>query len=49
MLLHVDMNASRAAPIAPEVTRALQAIRDAHADLPKPEQAGRRIGIRRKA
>ncbi len=49
MLLHVDMNASRAAPIAPDVCRALQAIRAAHADLPKPEQAGRSIGIRRKA
>ena len=49
MLLHVDMNGPRAAPIAPEVYRALQAIRDAHQDLPKPEQAGRSIGIRRKA
>ncbi len=49
MLLHVDMNGPRAAPIAPEVYRALQAIRDAHRDLPKPEQAGRSIGIRRKA
>ncbi len=49
MLLHVDMKASRAAPIGPEVFAALQAIRDAHKDLPKPEQAGRNIGIRRKA
>ena len=49
MLLHVDMNGPRAAPIAPEVYEALQAIRDAHGDLPKPEQAGRSIGIRRKA
>jgi carnitine 3-dehydrogenase len=48
MLLHVDMNASSAAPIAPDVYAALQAIRDAHAGLPKPEQAGRSIGIRRK-
>jgi carnitine 3-dehydrogenase len=49
MLLHVDMSGPRAAPIAPEVYRALQAIRDAHKDLPKPEQAGRSIGIRRKS
>ena len=48
MLLHVDMSGPRAAPIAPEVYRALQAIRDAHKDLAKPEQAGRNIGIRRK-
>ncbi len=48
MLLHVDMSGPRAAPIAPEVYQALQAIRDAHKDLPKPEQAGRSIGIRRK-
>ena len=49
MLLHVDMTGPRAAPIAPDVFQALQAIRDAHMDLPKPEQAGRSIGIRRKA
>ena len=49
MLLHVDMTGPRAAPIAPDVFQALQAIRDAHKDLPKPEQAGRSIGIRRNA
>ena len=49
MLLHVDMTGPRSAPIAPEVYQALQAIMAAHEDLPKPEQAGRRIGIARKA
>ena len=49
MLLHVDMSGPRASPIAPEVYRALQAVGDAHKDLPKPKQAGRSIGIRRKA
>ena len=49
MLLHVDMTVPRSAPIAPEVYQALQAIMAAHEDLPKPEQAGRRIGIARKA
>ncbi len=49
MLLHVDMTGPRSAPIAPEVFEALQAIMAAHKDLPTPEQAGRRIGIARKA
>ena len=49
MLLHVDMTGPRTAPIAPEVFEALTAIRAAHADLPHPEQAGRRIGIKRRA
>jgi carnitine 3-dehydrogenase len=49
MLLHVDMTVPRSAPIAPEVFEALQAIMAAHKDLPKPEQAGRRIGIARNA
>jgi carnitine 3-dehydrogenase len=49
MLLHVDMSGPRAAPIALEVYEALQAIRNAHKDLAKPEQAGRNIGIRPKA
>jgi carnitine 3-dehydrogenase len=48
MLLHVDMTGPHVAPIAPEVREALQAIMAAHADRPKPERAGRRIGIKRK-
>ena len=47
MLLHVDMTEPRSAPIASEVYEALQAIMAVHEDLPKPEQAGRRIGIKR--
>ncbi len=49
MLLHVDQTGPRGAPVAPEVNEALRAVMAAHADLPKPEQAGRRIGIKRKA
>jgi carnitine 3-dehydrogenase len=45
MLLHVDMQAGRASPIAPEVHAALVAIAAAHAELPWPEGAGRQIGI----
>ncbi len=48
MLLHVDMSVPRAAPIEPEVHQALAAVVAAHEDLPPPEQAGRRIGIKRK-
>jgi carnitine 3-dehydrogenase len=49
MLLHVDMSEARTTPIDPEVYRALEAIMAAHADLPRPDQAGRRIAIKRKS
>ncbi len=49
MLLHVDAAAQRSAPIAPEVAGRLQAILEAHAALPRPEQVGRvmRLGARK--
>jgi carnitine 3-dehydrogenase len=47
MLLHVDTESSRATPAAPEVLRRIGLVADAHAHLPKPERAGRRIGDRR--
>ena len=40
MLVHVDMNAGRSAPILPHVAAALQAIAQAHAHLPVPPQVG---------
>lgn len=40
MLVHVDMNAGRSAPILPHVAAALQAIAHAHAHLPVPPQVG---------
>jgi carnitine 3-dehydrogenase len=40
MLVHVDMNAGRSAPILPHVAAALQAIAEAHASLPVPPQVG---------
>lgn len=40
MLVHVDMNAGRSAPILPDVAAALQAIAAAHAQLPIPPQVG---------
>jgi carnitine 3-dehydrogenase len=47
MLLHVDTTAGHSAPIRPEVMTRLEAIRDAHAALPRPQETGRSIGIRR--
>ncbi len=47
MILYVDMNAGRATAMPPTIRQAAQAVADAHAHLPKPEQAGRRIGIKR--
>ena len=46
MLLHVESAGPRVVPIAPEVHRALAAIMSAHAALPRPEQAGRRMRIK---
>jgi carnitine 3-dehydrogenase len=49
MLLHVDMGASAASPIAADVHAALIAIMEAHRNLPHPEQVGRRMAIRKKS
>jgi carnitine 3-dehydrogenase len=48
MLLHVDMNAGRAAPMPEWLLGHVQAIHAAHSTLPRPAQAGAAIGIRRK-
>jgi acyl-CoA thioesterase FadM len=45
MLVHVDMNAGRSAPILAGVGAALQAIAAAHADLPVPSQVGSRMQL----
>lgn len=49
MLLHVDMRAGHAAPFGPELAARLRAIAHAHAALPKPEQVGQPLRIRRKS
>jgi carnitine 3-dehydrogenase len=41
MLLHVDMNASSAAPIQPQVLAVLQQIWQTHKHMPAPKQQGR--------
>jgi carnitine 3-dehydrogenase len=47
MLVHVDTKAGRAASMKPEVKQALDAVMTAHRNLPMPEGAGHKIGIKR--
>jgi carnitine 3-dehydrogenase len=44
MLLHVDAEADRVRPAAPELLARITRIAAAHAALPRPERAGRAIG-----
>jgi carnitine 3-dehydrogenase len=46
MLLHVDTTAGRTAPARDEVLARVARIAAAHAGLPRPERAGRAIGVR---
>ena len=48
MGMHVDMTARRGAPMPAETLDKLGAMMAEHADLPRPEQAGRVMQIRRK-
>jgi acyl-CoA thioester hydrolase len=48
MQLHVDMTHRRAAPFPADRLEVIAACAAAHAELPRPEQAGRRIGIPRR-
>jgi acyl-CoA thioester hydrolase len=45
MSLHVDMAAKKTAPFPPEVAHCLARMREAHAKLPVPEAAGRKIAM----
>ena len=45
MLLHVDTKEGRAAPAPAEILARVQQLTDAHAGLPRPERAGRKIGL----
>jgi carnitine 3-dehydrogenase len=46
MLLHVDMRAGRVVPAPPAILDSLMPLAAAHAGLPRPEGAGRRVGER---
>ena len=48
LMLHVDMAGPKVAPFPPDIRQKVEAMRAAHAGLPRPERAGRSIGIRRK-
>jgi acyl-CoA thioester hydrolase len=47
LCLHVDLGARRAAPFPAEVRRRMDHVLAAQAELPRPDEAGRSIGIRR--
>ena len=47
--MNVDLEKRRSTDYPPEVQRRVIALREAHASLPRPPQAGATIGIRRKA
>lgn len=48
LALHVDMASRRAAPFPDAVRQRIDALHAGHRALPRPERAGRTIGIRRK-
>lgn len=48
LALHVDMNSRRVAPMPAEIMDKLAAVLEQHRGLPRPKQAGRVIGIRRR-
>ncbi len=49
MTLHVDMTVKKVAPFPEAVLRALAAMKAAHAQLPFPEGAGRRVSMLKKS
>ena len=49
MYLHVDLTSRRVVPWPADVRRGLERLWEPTRDLPRPERAGRRIGITRKA
>ena len=48
LILHVDMSGPRVVPFPSDILENVKAMRAAHKDLPRPDRAGRSIGIRRK-
>lgn len=45
MTVHVDMTAKKVAPFPADVLAALDRMKAAHASLPRPEAAGRSVGM----
>lgn len=48
LTLHVDMEGPRVAPFPADIMGKVEAMRAGHAQLPAPERAGRKIGIKQK-
>ena len=49
MSLHVDMRAKKTTAVAPDIGQRLARMKAAHAHLPRPEAAGRRVAMPGKA
>ena len=49
LTLHVDMAGPKVTPFPPDILANMQAMQSAHSALPRPERAGRSIGIKRKS
>jgi carnitine 3-dehydrogenase len=47
LLMHVDMNAGKSAPLPDDLFHRLSQILKAHAGLPKPKTVGTVLGIKR--
>jgi len=47
LALHVDLSKKKTAPFPPDVTTTLSRMKASHVLLPRPEAAGRRVGIPR--
>ena len=48
LALHIDMSGPRVVPFPPHCAATIAGMLARHADLPRPERAGRRIGIIRR-
>lgn len=48
MSLHVDMDGPKVAPFDPPILKNVEALARSHANLPRPDAAGKRIEIRRR-
>lgn len=46
--LHIDMNGPKVAPMPEDVFSRINALYEAHRQLPRPDRVGRKIGITRK-
>jgi acyl-CoA thioester hydrolase len=47
-MMHVNLESRRSSPFPTTIDSTINGLLDAHKDLPKPEQAGRIMGIRRR-